>query len=80
MWMANSNSALKISQGYGFKPGFGHFSIKSGSLGPRGPCDHEFLRPTYLRVGANLAPAPFGPKGPMVPMGSMGTHGPVGEF
>ena len=23
--MANSNSALKISQGYGFKPGFGHF-------------------------------------------------------
>ena len=43
--MANSNSALKISQGYGFKPGFGHFWAPGsnpsfwapvGAMGPMG--------------------------------------------
>mgnify|MGYP005649314029 FL=1 len=42
IWTPDSNSALKIIRGYGFKPGFGRFSINFSFLGPRGPCDYEF--------------------------------------
>ena len=94
--MRDSNSALKVIQGYGFKPAFGHFSINSSSLGPWGPCDHEFLGVPgrmYLRVGADLASESQGPNGPISPNGPVGpmwTHvgpwgpmapmGPVGPF
>ena len=41
-WMPDSNSALKICQGYGFKPRLGYFYIYFGFLSPLGPCDYEF--------------------------------------
>ena len=52
--MANSNSALKISQGYGFKPGFGHFWapgsnpsfwVPGAAVGPMGPMGQDFVSP-----------------------------------
>ena len=42
IWTPDSNSVLKIIRGYGFKSGFGRFSIKFYFLGPWAPCDYEF--------------------------------------
>ena len=42
IWTLDSNLALKITRGYGFKPGFGRFSMNFGFWGPQGPCDYEF--------------------------------------
>ena len=74
----NSNSASKVTQGYRFKPGFGHFSIKPGLWAPGAPVIMNFQGPpgrSFPRVGAKLAPGTRGPKGPNGPMGPMGTLG-----
>ena len=84
--MLDSNSALKINQGYGFKPGFDleNFLRIFNCSGPGAPMimNFEAVGPPYSpRERANLASGPRGhkgpngPMGPMEPMGPMGTHG-----
>ena len=77
--MANSNSALKISQGYGFKPGFGHFSIKSKFLGPQGPCDYEFWSHLSLGKGHRFGPWALGAHGALGAHRAQGAHGTHGD-
>ena len=73
--MANSNSALKISQGYGFKPGFGHFFLFSDFGTPQAPVIMKFEAICLWEKATDMAPGPLWPIGPEGPMGPLGTHG-----